>query len=565
MNSGTTRSTETTLPPVRSSSTVAYDHFARSGDGARSLWSMPPYTTTAFARSAAELASRSSSLPACAALRRAIIASDASIAPSPALFTASMSTQLGRSRSGTMPSARARSPIVTYSFWLVAACCDVAGACFLRTSAAASAQPLGGIISSTSRSDARPASAGKSSSVKRFAADGAVAPFCAWASPIASTRASPAIAARNASRAESNCSHPSSPHATPRGALATGSALAAATAGAALAGAGAAAVATGSAGGKGAAAPDECRSHAPRLAVSVPAATRAVTTPTIRSAPSRPDRPSYRIDELLRGCLARSYVERRHAELRQESTGVDWVVAPRDDRQLRPVPPEDLDDGPRRVVDRVDERHVHRIAGPQRRRQVFGRLDHRHLAARPQQGAREHGAPHAVLVDEQHAEGRRPAHRCRFGFAGLRRARPDGPRHRRRRHRWIVRARCPGIDLGDQIVHERHRETWPDVVTERLEQVRAHERDELGRRRGQIVAPRLHQRLLDHGVHRLRRAERHLEERHQRLGRRRCRGRDESTLRAPPGLRVRPWLALEGHTSSCRARHLLDKPRHSER
>ena len=83
-----------------------------------------------------------------------------------------MSAHDGRSMSGTMPSARARSPIATYSFWLVGACCDVAGACFWRTSAAASAQPFGGIISSTRRSDARPASSGRSSSVKRFAADG---------------------------------------------------------------------------------------------------------------------------------------------------------------------------------------------------------------------------------------------------------------------------------------------------------------------------------------------------------------------------------------------------------
>jgi hypothetical protein len=58
--------------------------------------------------------------------------------------------------SGTIPSARARSPIATYSFWFVSACRAVAAACFSCTSAVASAQPLGGIMSSTSKSDARP-------------------------------------------------------------------------------------------------------------------------------------------------------------------------------------------------------------------------------------------------------------------------------------------------------------------------------------------------------------------------------------------------------------------------
>ena len=51
--------------------------------------------------------------------------------------------------------------------------------------------------------------------MKRFAADGAVAPFGACASPMATSRASPASAASIASRGESNCVHASSPHGRP--------------------------------------------------------------------------------------------------------------------------------------------------------------------------------------------------------------------------------------------------------------------------------------------------------------------------------------------------------------
>ena len=76
-----------------------------------------------------------------------------------------------------MPSARARSPMVTYSFWSVAACLVVAGSCFLRTSFVATLQPVGGIMSSTSRSEARPETAGRICSVERLAAEAAVDPF----------------------------------------------------------------------------------------------------------------------------------------------------------------------------------------------------------------------------------------------------------------------------------------------------------------------------------------------------------------------------------------------------
>jgi len=89
--------------------------------------------------------------------------------------------------------------MVTYSFWLVSACLAVALPSSLRTDFVLGSQPVGGAISSMTRSLATSFSSGSISAVKRLVLEGMPGTsFLAWASPSARTSGFCARTARKA-------------------------------------------------------------------------------------------------------------------------------------------------------------------------------------------------------------------------------------------------------------------------------------------------------------------------------------------------------------------------------